>query len=201
MLQLFSRQNALSAAATWLRGNPRGKQFCQLRLTSWDLCWWTCPDTIVVGTCLLEVRGCFARGEVPWRQQDRFGNAMMLWDDLTMADLIYIAILYPFIMVKLHSYHLICVYLQYWLMYNFSLSVYWLPYPKETVLSWSSQESLAKARCEKTMTFLTKQLRIKPLIFFVLSFNYFSTENDFPFPKVGYVSSLEGILYVSYCIM
>ena len=83
-------------------------------------------------------------------------------------------------------------------MYNFSLSVYWLPYPKETVLSWSSQESLAKARCEKTMTFLTKQLRIKPLIFYVLSFtgNYFWTENDFPFPKVGYVSSLEGILYM-----
>eukprot|EP00434_Breviolum_minutum_P003140 symbB.v1.2.002765.t1/scaffold141.1/size300911/16 len=63
--QLFSRQNALSAAATWLRGNPRG-------------------------TCLLEVRGCSARGEVPWRQQ----------------------------------------------------------------------ESLAKARCEKTMTFLTKQLDV-----------------------------------------
>jgi len=59
------RQNALSAAATWLRGNPRG-------------------------TCLLEVRGCSARGEVPWRQQ----------------------------------------------------------------------ESLAKARCEKTMTFLTKQLDV-----------------------------------------
>ncbi len=86
MLQLFSRQNALSAAATWLRGNPRGKQFCQLRLTSWDLCWWTCPDTIVVGTCLLEVRGCSARGEVPWRQQDRFGNAMMIYDAMRWFD-------------------------------------------------------------------------------------------------------------------
>mmetsp|Transcript_51602 Transcript_51602/g.63128 ORF Transcript_51602/g.63128 Transcript_51602/m.63128 type:complete len:350 (+) Transcript_51602:51-1100(+) len=44
------RQNALSAAATWLRGNPQG-------------------------TCLLEVRGCSQRGEVPWRQQESLAKA------------------------------------------------------------------------------------------------------------------------------
>ena len=45
-LNSFARQNALSAAASWLRGHPQG-------------------------SCLLEVRGCSQRGEVPWRQQDQ----------------------------------------------------------------------------------------------------------------------------------
>lgn len=44
------RQNALSSAARWLRGNPQG-------------------------TCLLEVRGCSQRGEVPCRQQEPLAKA------------------------------------------------------------------------------------------------------------------------------
>ncbi|CAK9112830.1 unnamed protein product [Durusdinium trenchii] len=46
----FDRQSALLAAASWLRGNPRG-------------------------TCLLEVRGCSQRGEVSWRQQEPLAKA------------------------------------------------------------------------------------------------------------------------------
>ena len=77
---VFTRQNALSSAARWLRGNPQGHQW-NINSTGFAGANWDVYDclsifihvypTVAAGTCLLEVRGCSQRGEVPWRQQDR----------------------------------------------------------------------------------------------------------------------------------
>ena len=129
--QLFSRQNALSAAATWLRGNPRG-------------------------TCLLEVRGCSARGEVPWRQQDRFWlktgdssvlTARCLSDDFEHGRpnnsikswFILDHLMYPFIiLIILDMTRLWC-----WLLSIFHDQYLDSPVPQrpETVLSWPNSLS------------------------------------------------------------